>query len=99
MGQQFEEDSKTVENEGLSLLRLSEVRPQGCTSRTSVQQALIYQQKLRNPLCHNGYKGFFFYHNLSQPVLKKMILYGTTRGQHPFFAVNGTTNGTTKQHE
>ena len=41
MGQQFEEDSKTVENEGLSLLRLSEVRSQSSPSRTSVQQALI----------------------------------------------------------
>ena len=49
MGQQFEEDSKTIENKGLSLLRLSEIRPQGCPSRSAVQQALNFIKSGQKP--------------------------------------------------
>ena len=47
LGQQSEKSSKTIGNEEIVLLRLSEVRLEGRSSRTSVLQALIYDWDLQ----------------------------------------------------
>ncbi len=44
MGQQFEEDSKTIENKGLSLLRLSEIRNRQISRRMDTHGIIVVER-------------------------------------------------------